>query len=367
MNDRSRGALEARLETEVDSMVAKSSDLFSAVVGVATRDETFSWLGAAGASDLSGIPMSGDSPFFIASVTKLYTAAATFLLAERGLLSLQDPLGRHLPGSLVEGLHRFRGRDYSDQLTVSHLLSHTSGLADYFEGRRRGGRSIYDRVIAGEDLSWDVEQAVAISRQLGARFPPDGRKAHYSDTNFQLLGAVLEEVTEKSLDQIYDDLIFAPLGLSGTWLHGRGPVAPVVSPATVYYRRSPLILDRAMASFGPDGGLVSTVPDLLRFLRAFFEGELLSEPSLEAATGIWRRIFFPLQYGSGVMRFQIPWFLSPFGSQPELVGHSGASGSFAFHCELGGSYVVGTFNQVANPSRSFRFLLKIASLVAQRR
>ena len=76
----------------------------------------------------------------------------------------------------------------------------------------------------------------------------------------------------------------------------------------------------------------------------------------------WNRIFFPLQYGCGLMRFKLPRLLSPFGFSPELVGHSGSSGSFLFYCAEIDLYIAGTLNQMAMPRAPFPLAVKVAQL-----
>ncbi|MFC7584704.1 serine hydrolase domain-containing protein [Nonomuraea antimicrobica] len=143
-----------------------------------------------------------------------------------------------------------------------------------------------------------------MARSLTSGFAPGtpGR-AHYSDTNYQLLGRVIEVVTGGDYEQAVRRRIAEPLGLRDTWLftpetRGRyDEVAPLLNG------RAPLRLPDAMASAGPDGGLVSTAADGLRFLRAFLGGELFPASYLERMTSTWNRIFSPIEYGIGIMRF----------------------------------------------------------------
>ena len=314
-----------------------------------------------------------DTPIFVASITKMYTAAATMMLEERKLLALDDPISNYLPAALLAGLHRFRGRDYSDQLRVYHLVSQTSGLPDYFEAAPKGGKCLFDRLVSEGDTAWDLEYVVDIAKnQLAPKFAPEprgqahsGKKAHYADTNYQLLGAVIEEVTEKPLHQVFEELIIGPLALSATYLYGYGqPRSPSQgAPATIYRGQQPLYLDKAMKSFGPDGGMVSNVEDSLRFLRALVEGEMFSDPTTLERMKNWKRIFFPMQYGLGLMRIKLPRIFSPFSPTPELVGHSGVSGAFLFYNDEAQIYIAGTLNQLENPGRPVRLMLKIMNLV----
>lgn len=115
----------------------------------------------------------------------------------------------------------------------------------------------------------------------------------------------------------------------------------------------------AMTSFGPDGGVVSTASDMLLFLRAFFSDKLAPSVDLAELTREWNKIWFPFTYGIGIMRFRLPRIFSPFRAQPELIGHSGLSGAFAFYAPSKGTFITGTVNQLAYPDTSFRLTLKM--------
>jgi len=368
--------LELRLQSEIDALVSRNTDVFSAVLGVTSAIGDFGWAGAAGtAYPDKAEPMKVDTPIFIASITKMYTGAAAMILGERELLSLDDPISKFLPASMLEGLHSYKGRDYSDQLRIYHLISQTSGLPDYFEERPKGGKSIFDLIVATGDMEWDLEKVVRIAKSgLSAKFPPEpkeqgrsGNKAYYSDTNYQMLGAIIESVTHKPLHEVFSELIIEPLELSSTYLHGhKDPkTTPENPPANIYYRTKPLFLDKAMTSFGPDGGMVSNVEDSLKFLRHFMAGKLFAQPSTLQRMKSWRRIFFPFQYGLGLMRFKLPRILSPFSATPELIGHSGSTSAFLFHSDIGQLYIGGTLNQLANQGRPFRLILKVIKMVGE--
>lgn len=360
-----------KLQSEIDALV-RQRDIFSAVIGLADPEAGFHWTGATGTAYAGRVEeMKVDTPVFIASITKIYTAAATMILTERGGLTLDDPIAKFLPDPMVAGLHRYKGRDYSDQLRVYHLISQTSGLPDYFTERPKGGKSIYDLIVLGSDEEWDVERVVGITKkELAPKFPPEpkgeegsGKQAYYSDTNYQLLGAVIESATGKRLHEVLSETIIDPLELSSTYLHGSR--SPASFPATIYHGREPLHLDKAMTSFGPDGGMVSNVDDGLKFLRAVMEGKLFADPSTLTRMQRWKSIFFPFQYGLGLMRFNMPRILSPFSPTPELIGHSGSSSAVLFKVGKGQLYIAGTLNQTENQGRPVRLMLRIARIVGE--
>ncbi|HUP21953.1 MAG TPA: serine hydrolase domain-containing protein [Thermoanaerobaculia bacterium] len=362
-----------RLQARLEALVRRNGDVPHAVLGVKASADRFTWSGAAGVTRKNGGEvMTTATPFFVASVTKTFTAVATLQLEERGRLALEDPLDRHLPAAVLDSLHRFRGRDRTGELTVAHLLSHTSGLPDYFQQRPPGGHSVFDRILAGEDPQWDAEEAVRIAKELSPRFAPQplrgqeaGRlKAFYSDTNYQILGRVLESATGLPLHEVYQELIFSPLGLADTYLHGHGGDRRK-PPATIHHRRLPLQLDRAMRSFWADGGIVSTLADQLRFVEALFEAGLFQRADTLHRMQRWNRIFFPFRYGYGLMRLEVPGLPWPFPRAPVLIGHSGSSGSFLYRSERTGIYVAGTVDQIASPSRPIRYVLGVIRQVEQ--
>lgn len=368
--------LEYKLQSELDTLVSQKEDIFSALLGVANLKGDIYWAGASGIAYADKTEeMMVDTPFFIASITKMYSAVVTMILEERGLLSLDDPLSKFLSKDLLEGLHRYKGVDYTDQLKLYHLVSQTSGLPDYFMGKPKGGQSIFDHLVTEGDMAWDLIDVVNIAKnKLTPRFRPElkdqadsGKKAYYSDTNYQLLGAVIESAAGRPLDKVLSQLILEPLQLSSTYLHGHGAArgnrdSP---PATIYFKDIPLHLDQALRSSGPDGGMVSTIEDGLKFLKNFMEGKLFTHPSTLERMKKWVKIFFPLQYGLGLMRYKLPRFFSPFSETPELIGHSGSTSSFLFHSDLGQLLVCGTLNQIENQSRPFRLMHNVINLVSE--
>jgi D-alanyl-D-alanine carboxypeptidase len=95
------------------------------------------------------------------------------LLIERGTLSIDDPVAKYLPGELINGIHVYKGKDYSGDITVRELLSHTSGIADYYSDKARDGKNLFELFIANPDRSWTVDETIARARHdFKAKFPP---------------------------------------------------------------------------------------------------------------------------------------------------------------------------------------------------
>ena len=193
-----------------------------------------------------------DQRFRIGSVTKTFTATIVFQLVQEGKLRLDSTLDEHLPGIVPQG----------GEITIRHLLSHRSGLAnitDYPEWLNKAERSPSTSPI--NSLRFAASKPLA--------FRP-GSQERYSNTNYIALGLVIEKIMGRSYAQELRERVLDPLGLSRTEL-----------PTT---RRLP---DLADGGYNPNlpwaaGAIVSNAHDLSRFYSALLSGRLLSAASLEA-------------------------------------------------------------------------------------
>lgn len=228
---------------------------------------------------------------------------------------------------------------------------------------RRGEKSVLEELKAGHDRAISTPEAMDIVRRLKPRFPPGTPgKAHYSDANYRLLGAIIESVTGKSIQGNYCEHIFEPLGLERTYSFDRKDPKADEPPATLYLKDKRAVVPRYLSSNVSDGGLVSTARECLQFLRAFFEGRLFDEFFYTRMMD-WKRLFFPLRYGYGLMYFKLPRFFWP-RPLPEFIGHAGSTGSFAFTCPSRELYFAGTLNQISSPARPFFLMINMARRLA---
>ncbi len=305
------------------------------------------------AGDWRDRPVGPDTPFLIASTSKLFITAMIFQLVAEERLGLDDPVARFFPGEL-DRLHVFRGEDHSGKITLRHLLTHSSGLPDYFEGRRRDGTSLMEELLAGRDRSYGLPEVLGWARdEMRPAFAPGtGTRALYSDTNFYLLTEVIVRVTGLSIGEVLDRRVTGPLGLERTEFY-----RPGMDVLPLRFGGEALDIPLALSSMPGDGGAVSSIGDLARFVGAFFDGTLFPSPLLD---GPFRRVFFPLKAGTGVLRFAMPRWLPPFRPDMEFVGHSGISGTIAFRCPARGRIVVGTVNQLKGRSRPYKMMIKAA-------
>jgi D-alanyl-D-alanine carboxypeptidase len=206
-----------------------------------------------GSADLeTGAPATAETSYPIASVSKMFTAAAILRLADQGKLTLDDPLSRFFPSA----------RPQIGALTIRHLLEHTSGLT-------RGGQAPRAAAVS------------VIARGGTAR--TQGEEWDYSNYNFSLLGLVVEEASGRDYARYVSDEIAGPLALSGTGYCEDGTAVPgrgrdyqsgrkTLSP-TAYWTQP---------RFFAAGGLCSTVLDLVRWQKALEDGRVVSPASLQA-------------------------------------------------------------------------------------
>jgi D-alanyl-D-alanine carboxypeptidase len=225
-----------------------------------------SWEGAAGMADPeSGRLMTAGTPVRIASNTKTFIAAAVLRLHENGKLDIDDSINDHLPEEYVSMLE---GDGYDTRaIALRDLLNHTSGLFDHTSGNN------YTVLMTADPMHrWTRTEQVRGAVDWGDPHGAPGEYYTYCDTGYVLLGAVIEQATEKPMAVAVRELIdYGHLGLISTWWETLEP-----QPAWVPDRAHQFLGDIDTAEFDPScdlyggGGLVSTVGDLARFYRAVF-------------------------------------------------------------------------------------------------
>lgn len=354
-------SLNQKLEFLVTELVEKDSSVRNCVLSVMKNDSSYFWSGAAGiASQENQLPMTKETQIYIASITKLYTATVIMQLYENGIISLDDPISKYLPEKLYRGIHVYKGIDYSDKITIKQLLSHTSGIADYYSEKSKEGKSLFELFLEDPERIWTVDETIERVREdMEPNFPP-GTDASYSDTNFQLLGKLIEIVTGKPLHEVYDDFLFGPLALKHTWLtnYSKSELTTSSTPADVFYNNMIINTVRSNGSYWADGGIISTADECIIFLKALNEGHIVSISTLKSMYN-WHKLEFPIKYGYGTMYFEFP----PSQNIPPLWGHSGSSGSFLYYSEEWNMYIAGTINQVEAKSTPFKLMISVMQII----
>ena len=337
-----------QLQKLIDKEIGKRYT-HNVLLGVQSGDGKIDFKGAAGEA-------SPESPYFVASIAKIFTATVIMQLFDEGKLHLEDYIEKYLSHLPLDGIHKYKGIDYSKKLKVYQLLNQTSGLSDYFEG------GLAEDFKKNQDRSYSLEDVLEMARNSNAFSPPDSGKSYYSDTNFQLLGEIIETITGQSLNDVFKARIFNPLGMTETYLFDHNNASKPMKPIPPYYKDTQLSLPLAITSERGTGGAVSTMSDLLMFLRSFFEGNLFKKNHLKSMMK-WNSMFFPMQYGYGIWRYKLPRWANMFRETPEFIGHAGVWGAMAFYNPKNDIYIVGTLNQLHKPARQFSFMPRVLNIV----
>lgn len=357
-----------RLERLLGTVVARRS-VRHVAIGAAAVDGSWEWCAAAGEADPDGTRMRAGTPWFLASVTKLYIASVVLRLHEQGRVDLDAPIPELVPDPLRSGLHVLDGVDRTADITVAHLLAHASGLPDSLVVRPHGEPSLVDELEQG-DVAFSLVDAVERIRSVAPHFPPsdldaDRPRVRYSDTNYQLLMLVAEQATGRPVGALHRALLFEPLGLRHTWFPGDDPVDEVGPPATPWLGDRPL-RDRPQA-FRSLGDLFATTSDVLRFGRALWSGTVFDDPATgELMWGRFRRFglprsaaaiaspSWPIEYGLGTMRFDPPRAATLGRRYPPLLGHTGSTASWLWWSPPLGLVLAGTADQTTRAALPFR-------------
>jgi D-alanyl-D-alanine carboxypeptidase len=267
--------IKQELQRLVDAAVEENASIHGAALHVDSPTLGLSWEGASGLADpTAGEPMTPAHPVRIASNTKTYVAAATLRLWEDGKLELDDPIAEHLPAETVESL---RGDGYQpEEMTVRHLLTHTSGLFDHSDSE------LYVQAIVAEpQRRWTRADQVRGAVEWGDPLGAPGELFSYADTGYVLLGAIVERVDGRPLHQAVRELMdFDGLGLDSTWWETLEP-----RPEGVPERAHQFLGELDVTGFDPSydlyggGGLAATVGDMASFMRALFSGSAFERPS----------------------------------------------------------------------------------------
>lgn len=277
--------LSATIERELHRQM-----LPGAIVGVA-RDGRAPWIVARGHANLQTLrPMRPDLHVRVGSVTKAFVTTLLLRLAQEGQLSLDAPISRYVAG-IPSG----------EAITLRQLANMTSGIADDF-----ANPEFSVEYLTGETFT--PERLVELGLGLPTLFAP-GTAWSYSNTNTILLGMVIQQVTGQPLAAALKQRVFAPLGLRGTSLPSFRPLPKPYASGYTYQtlngRLGDATLNTPTATWAA-GGIVSTVPDLLKAARMFGTGKPLLTRTTQGEREQWVR-FAPnsptQRYGLGVFDF----------------------------------------------------------------
>ncbi|MFE1546471.1 serine hydrolase domain-containing protein [Streptomyces sp. NPDC058718] len=260
---------------------------------------------------VSGAAMDVQARFRIGSVSKTFSTVVLLQLVQEGKLTLDAPVNEYLPGLLPD-----------DRVTVRHLLTHRSGLADYtddmFNNTVPGFEAVRNRVFSYQEL---VDLSLALPRTT-----EPGVAYKYSNTNFVVVGMLIEKATGRPVADAYERRIFKPLKLTKTsyvhpdtrikGLHVRGYLHPDEAGA-------PLVdsTEQTVSWAQSAGAVISSPGDLNTFTSALMRGRLLSPAMLETMTTVTPTDTTNTRfYGLGLRRYDLSCGTQIFGHTGTVQG-----------------------------------------------
>lgn len=278
------------------------------------------WHGANGLADLaSKVNMQACQLTRVGSTVKTLTAVSIFLLQEEGKLNIQDPISLYLSPEQYSGLAN------AEKATIEQLLKHSSGIYNYIQNAQFQTASLNNLTKV-----WQPDELMAYAHGQSPYFER-GSDVRYSNTNYVLLGWIIEKVSGKPFYEYFEEKIFEPLRMNSSQFAAEDPVPDrIVRGYVDFYSNFNLINATEYSGwdyFTADGGLLSNAHDLNLFLHALFNGQILSEASVtqmldwqeplaEATEG------FSTAYGSGIFKIE-----TTFG--PAYIHSGDAIGYFA--------------------------------------
>ncbi len=270
------------------------------------------WLGASGKSH-QGVSMTADMTFGVGSVTKTYIAALTLRLAEEGILSIDDPLSMWLPDH----------DDIDPTISIAQMLNHTCGIFNVNENP-----ALWDSIYAVPTRIWTLDEI--LDRFLSEPYFSPGEGWHYTNTGYKLLGRIIENATGSSVSAAIRDRLLDPLDLDRTFLAQEESLPPNIAHPWYDFDENGT-WDDISSSFPrmgyesmtwTSGGMYSTAKDLVLWADALFQGQVLSQASLNEMLDFNYSISGEISmsgYGLGITEFS-----DMVGGDVEVIGHTGS-------------------------------------------
>lgn len=279
----SRKLTEKELVEEVDRFITTvaAADAFSGTVLIAKDGKPIYQRAVGLASKAYAVPNRMDTKFNLASIGKSFTAVAIAQLAEAGKLAYDDPIGKFLPD--------YPNKEVREQVTIHHLLSHTSGLGEIYNPQYTCIRATLREVRDYFPLFQNDPKPLA--------FAP-GAKWQYSNIGYILLGAIVEKASGENFFAYVQKNVFRRAGMTSTDYYESDKDTPNVAtgytnfietgPEEYEFRLGPRrnMLMRNGARGNPQGGVIGNAGDLLRFANALFTHTLFSARTLDLMTSI---------------------------------------------------------------------------------
>jgi D-alanyl-D-alanine carboxypeptidase len=357
---------ESKVQSLLEKTVNKNQDLQHGILLVHSDMLYIHWKFAYGTVGKGQKPITEDHTFHIASIGKAITSSLIGILYEKGKISYDDPIKKFISDDILKDLHVYEGKSYSDVILVRHLLNHTSGIADYFEEQSKEGKSVMKLVVDEPDRFWTPVETIQWAKDnLEAHFPP-GEGFLYSDTGYQLLGLIIEEITGKPMHESLHEYIFDPLNMNHSYqLFYSEPVEKSPYPiADIYLDQDEVSTYQSVSADWAGGGIISNTEDLLLFHQALANNTLLKEETFNKWED-WAEFDKGIDYGYGLVSLKFKEMMFFLPDKLNMWGNWGSTSTYMFYNPVYDIYVIGAFNQTNFVQKQVQFMIKVINIVSK--
>jgi len=207
------------------------------------------------------------------------------------------------------------------------------------------------------DHFWTPAELVTFSAEHQKAVAKPGKKFHYSDTGYILLGLLVEKITGQTFEENLHAKIFNPTGMENTYMLFRSkPAKPQSIPyATVYLGKTNVSEFKSLSVDWAGGGVISTTKDLISFSRALQSGQIISQQSLESMKGR-KKFMGGIFYGLGLMTLDFGDMLFLMMGTPIAHGHSGVLGTHVFYSPELDAHIAMSFGSSDDVGKSFEYM-----------
>lgn len=303
------------------------------------------------------------APFYTASITKTLTASAIGILKDQKKIQFNDAIYTYLPEEMMLNLHVLNGVDSSKNITIAHLLQHTSGLPDYFTDTTNNGRlNVLHQIVTYPNKTWKPHTLIQFTKDnMTPHFLP-GQGYHYTDTAYVLLGLIIENVSGLKLATFFKEHIFKPLKMNGSSINLKSAPLKKQLPVTEFYvGNQALSTFKSLSADWAGGGLISTSQDLINFMLALQQHAIVSkETYLEMQQWIPETI--GMAYGFGIRKVSLHTLWNTT-SHLQLIGHTGSTAAFLWYCPQLDTYIAGSFNQVEHSKKTLQLVYDLLQIL----
>lgn len=356
----SKAAVSEEINTRLTKIVEKDKTLSSALLTIySNKTGYFEQFAVGTKNQYSELPVQIDSRYHSASIGKTMCATVFGILSDEGKINLNDKISSWLDDDILKGLFVVDGTDYSDQVTLKHLLSHTSGIGDYFEGPVKSGKPMLEIISSNPDLFFTPEELIAFTRENQIPVGKPGQQFYYSDTGYILLGFILEAIEEKPYSAILVDRIFQPLGMTESYfMFYNDKPTDIIG---IYMNEIDFSNKNALSIDWAGGGVVTTMNDLLTFMMALENGTILSDDVYSQMTDFSNIYTKGIYYGMGMMYFDFSELslLLKLSSMTDVYGGVGATGTYMLYDKEKDTYFIANFGSLDYGEKGLEELVKI--------